>query len=171
MKHYRDLVRHVASLASFALVSISAAAQQPCESLMSIELPHVTITSVKAINPPWDVPSTPGMFGTPPGQKVTVPFCRVEAYSAPSSDSHIGMEVWLPVAANWNGRLLAGGNPGMVGSIMHGGLARMIQMGYAAAATDTGHMDDGYAWAIGHPEKLIDWGHRAIHELAMTAKQ
>jgi len=30
------------------------------------------------------------------------------------------------------------------------------EKGYAAA-TDTGHRDDGYAWAIGHPEKVIDW--------------
>jgi feruloyl esterase len=170
MRHHKGSALF-ALLAIFALVSIPAAAQQPCENLMSLELPHVTITSAKAISPGWEVPSSTLQFGTRPGLKVTVPFCRVEAYSAPSSDSHIAMEVWLPSAANWNGRLLAGGNPGMVGDLALGGLANMVAKGYAAAATDTGHRDDGYAWAIGHPEKVVDWGHRAMHELAVFAKR
>ena len=38
-------------------------------------------------------------------------------------------------------------------------------------STDTGHTDDGYDWANGHPEKLVDWGHRAVHETAVAAKQ
>jgi feruloyl esterase len=107
---------------SFQLVVIPAAAQQPCENLALIRMPNVTITSAKSITPPWEAPTTPGPFGTPAGLKAEVPFCRIEGYSAPTSDSHIGFEVWLPQAASWNGRLLAGGNPGFVGSIGYRGL-------------------------------------------------
>jgi feruloyl esterase len=44
--------------------------------------------------------------------------------------------------------------------------------GYAATATDTGHtgspIDAG--WALGHPEKVVDFGHRGIHEMTSVAK-
>ena len=44
--------------------------------------------------------------------------------------------------------------------------------GYAAAATDTGHIGSPIdaAWALGHPEKVIDFGHRGIHEMTRVAK-
>jgi hypothetical protein len=157
--------------AAVLLLTVSASAQQPCEKLASVKIPNVTITLAVSVGPQWEIPSTPGMFGTPAGQKVSVSFCRVEAYSAPTSDSHIGFEVWLPLAANWNGRFLAAGNPGFVGGIARGALAGIVQNGYVAASTDTGHVEDGYDWAKGHPEKLVDWGHRAVHEMAVAAKQ
>lgn len=170
MRHPMGLAPYILLLASFALVSIPAAAQQPCENLASVKIPNVTITSAKAITPPWEIPATGGMFGTPRGQKVAVPFCRVEGFSAPTSDSHIGFEVWLPLASSWNGKFLAAGNPGFIGGIARGALAGIVQKGYVAASTDTGHTDDGYDWAKGHPEKLVDWGYRAVHETAIAAK-
>jgi feruloyl esterase len=153
------------------LIAIPAAAQQPCENLAATRIPNVTITSAKSISPLWEAPTTPGLFGTPAGLKAEVPFCRVEGFSAPTSDSHIGFEVWLPQAASWNGRLLAVGNPGFIGSIGYRGLLDGTKRGYAMAATDTGHLDTGYSWGVGHPEKLVDWGHRAVHETAVAAKQ
>jgi feruloyl esterase len=170
MKCSLSPILFIVLLASFALVSIPAAAQQPCENLMSAKIPNVTITSAKAMAPQWEIPATGGMFGTQAGQKVSVPFCRIEAFSAPTSDSHIGFEVWLPLPESWNGKFLAVGNPGFVGGIARGALAPIVKNGYATASTDTGHTDDGYDWAKGHPEKLVDWGHRAVHETAVAAK-
>ena len=169
----------LAALAALFLAAGRASAQQSCESLVSLKMPNVTITMATAISTPpdFEVPSTPGRFGTPPGLKVSVPFCRVAGFSAPTSDSHIGFEVWLPVAANWNGNYVGIGNPGFIGSIGYGGLVREIARGSATASTDTGHLDVGAtseapdAWAIGHPEKVADWGHRAVHETAVAAKQ
>lgn len=168
--------------AAFALASTlavtAAAAQQSCESLASLKIPDVTITLAKSIQPPpdFDVPSLPGRYGTPAGQKVSVPFCRVAGFAAPQSDSHISFEVWLPLVANWNGLYLGEGNPGFVGAISYGGMARELSRGYATASTDTGHADAEATgalppWAIGHPEKVADWGHRAMHETAVAAKQ
>jgi feruloyl esterase len=96
-------------------------------------------------------------------------FCRVEAVARPAADSQIGIEIWLPMSG-WNGRLLAVGNGGWAGSISYSALADALADGYAAASTDTGHIGGNVEFAIGHPEKLIDFAHRAVHEMAVTAK-
>ena len=49
-------------------------------------------------------------------------------------------------------------------------MARALQEGYATASTDTGHKGGNSAFAIGHPEKLIDFGYRAVHEMTVQAK-
>ena len=157
-------------LAIFIMISLPAAAQQPCESLKSLKIQNITITSVTAGSPGFELPGQTGFINAPP-TKVGAPFCRVQAVSAPTSDSHIGLEVWLPVAANWNGKFLAAGNPGFIGSIPSGALANMMQQGWVSAGTDTGHVDEGFQWAIGHPEKWADWGYRAVHEMVVLTKQ
>ncbi len=43
--------------------------------------------------------------------------------------------------------------------------------GYATAGTDTGHQEPGGKWAIGHPEKMIDFAYRSTHEMTLKAKQ
>jgi Tannase and feruloyl esterase len=164
--------------AGLALGATTASAQESCESLASLKIADVTITLAKSIAPPpdFEVPSLPGRYGTPAGQKVTVPFCRVAGYATPTSDSHIAFEVWLPPAAKWNGLYLGEGNPGFVGAISYGGMARELEQGYATASTDTGHADKEATgalppWAIGHPELVADWGYRAVHETTVAAKQ
>ncbi len=115
-------------------------------------------------------PKTPGMFGTPSGLKVSAPFCRVIGYIEPVKDSHIGFEVWLPPADAWNDRFLMTGNPAFEGAIKYAGLASSLERGYATASTDTGHRAPGHKWAMGHPERLVDWTHRAVHETTVVAK-
>lgn len=154
----------------FVLFALPAEAQQSCASLKSINIPHVTITSSTAGKPGFELPAQSGFINTP-ARKIPVSFCRVEAYAAPTSDSHIGIEVWLPDAVNWNGNFLAAGNPGFIGSLASSGLANIMQRGYVAAGTDTGHVDEGFEWAIGHPEKWVDWGHRAVHEMVVLTKR
>ncbi len=170
MKHLSGPFPYIALLVCIAFLSIPAIAQQPCENLASIKIPNVTITSAKAVEPGFELPAQAGFLKAPP-TKVAVSACRVEAFSAPTSDSHIGIEVWLPIAANWNGRFLAAGNPGFIGSISSVGLAGMAQRGFIAAGTDTGHVDDTAKWAIGHPEKWADWGYRAVHEMVVVTKE
>ena len=86
-------------------------------------------------------------------------------------NSHIEFEVWLPPAAKWNGRYFAVGNPAFEGAIKYQGLAGAIEKGYATASTDTGHEDPGHKWAMGHPESVVDWTHRAVHETTVVAKR
>jgi feruloyl esterase len=157
-------------LATFLFLALPVQAQQSCESLASIKIPNLTITSAKSLPAGWELPTQEGFISTKAGQKVSVPFCRIEAYSAPTKDSHIGIEVWLPLAADWNGKFFGVGNPGFIGSLARGALAGNVAQGWATASTDTGHVDDTAKWAIGHPEKWADWGHRAVHEMTVAAK-
>ncbi|WP_164857124.1 tannase/feruloyl esterase family alpha/beta hydrolase [Sphingomonas crocodyli] len=103
--------------------------------------------------------------------------CEVKAVARPTTDSEIGIEIWLPVE-NWNGRYQQTGNGGWAGAIHRRPLAAALQRGYAVAATDNGHQggidDSGKGqrsaeFAIGHPEKLIDFGSRALRETRVAA--
>src|SRR5580692_3918235 len=91
--------------------------------------------------------------------KVTVPFCRIAGFAAPTSDSHVGFEVWLPPASAWNGKYQQEGSGGSVGSIGTGSMVEPLQAGYATLATDNGHLTDDskanggseQSWGVGHP--------------------
>jgi feruloyl esterase len=96
-------------------------------------------------------------------------FCRVIATVRPVPDSAIRLEVWLP-ADNWTGRLEALGNGGFSSSIQYGGLAQAVAKGNAATGTNTGFDGNDSSFSIGHPEKIKDWGNRAVHEMTVTAK-
>ena len=136
-----------------------------CEELQRLALPHTTISSAAT------VPA--GTFTPPVGPPVKeLPsFCRVVLVLAPSSDSHIEAEVWLPTSG-WNGKFQGVGNGGFAGSITYAGLGMLVARRYATAASDTGHHAGGTdaGWALGHPEKIADFGYRAVHETAVTAK-
>jgi len=97
-------------------------------------------------------------------------FCRVAVTSKPSSDSNIKIEVWLPVSG-WNGKFYAVGNGGWGGSIPYRGMVEGIEANYATAGTDTGHDVGDGSFIPGHPEKFIDYGYRADHEMTLRAKE
>ncbi len=99
-------------------------------------------------------------------------FCRVAGELHPTSDSRIRFEVWLP-AQEWNGRILGSGNGGFAGSIYYQQLAGYLRRGFVVTGTDAGHEAEGTdaSWAYGHPEKVKDFGWRAIHLTAALAKQ
>jgi hypothetical protein len=96
----------------------------------------------------------------------------VQATLTPTSDSDIKVEVWLP-SSGWNGKFVGIGNGIWAGQLSYSQLADPLKRGYAVATTDTGHSGNGLTaeWAIGHPEKLVDFGHRAVHEMTVTAKR
>jgi len=141
-----------------------------CESLAGLVLKDTAITSARV------VPA--GQF-LPPGSQETrgaanaykglQEFCRVAATLTPSGDSDIKVEVWLPTA-NWNGKFQAVGNGGWAGVISYSAMADAVRTGYATASTDTGHTGSGGAFALGHPEKLIDFAWRSEHEMTVKAK-
>ena len=88
----------------------------------------------------------------------------------PTTDSEIKIEVWLPEARAWNGKYEAAGNGGWGGSLNYGDMASALLRGYASSSTDTGHTGGPASFAMAHPEKLIDFGYRSIHETTVTAK-
>ena len=95
-------------------------------------------------------------------------FCRISATSRPASDSEIKIEVWMP-ASGWNGKFRGTGNGGLGGNLSFGGMVTAMHGGFATAAENTGH-EGGSVYALSHPEKIIDFGDRAAHEMTVTAK-
>jgi feruloyl esterase len=159
-------------------LALSLAARIPlaaatCESLSSLAIPHTTITLAQSVGAgEFALPAgTPAGFpGAPaPNFKDLPAFCRVAATSRPTSDSEIKIEVWMPVASTWNGEFRGTGNGGLGGNLSFPGLAAAMHGGFAAAGENTGH-ENGSAYALDHPEKIIDFGDRAAHEMTITAK-
>ena len=153
-------------ISALTLVAAAALLQQPsCDALKALSLPHATITAVEFVAAGG---TAPGRGRGGPG--VPLPsYCRVAATLTPSRDSHIEMELWLPTG-NWNGKFLAVGNGGWAGSISFDAMAAGLRRGYATASNDTGHKGGTASFALGHPEKLIDFGYRAMHEMAVQSK-
>jgi tannase/feruloyl esterase len=146
----------------------ATSAQTSCEALANLTLANATITSATSVAAgSYKPPAAPGQ----PGPVKDLPaFCRVAGIAKPTSDSAIRFEVWLPVTG-WNGKYEQVGNGGFAGTIPLAGMAEPLLNGYATAATDDGHVNGpDQSWAIGHPEKIADFGYRAVHQTAVQAK-
>ncbi len=139
-----------------------------CGALAGMRVADGRVIAATPVNPPFTIVSP---YRSEPAE-VAVPFCRVQGVLRPSEDSDIRFEVWLPPPGAWNGRYEGVGNGGFAGSLIYTGMANALAGGYAVSATDTGHGADGTdaRWAIGHPEKVIDFGERSIHVTAIAAK-
>ena len=150
-------------------------AQTPCEKLKTLSLPDTSLTAVEYVPAgPYTAPPFPGASAAKPQPSQPLPaYCRVALVLTPTKDSHIESEVWVPTE-DWNGKLEVVGNGGWAGTISFPAMAAALRDGYATASTDTGHKaNDGGGngnFALGHPEKLIDFGYRALHETTVKAK-
>ena len=105
-----------------------------CDGLAQRTLPDTTISAAQAV--------TTGSF-TPPGSTNAIanlpPFCRVAGVIAPTRESQILFEVWMPLE-KWNGKFAGVGNGGWAGMISYGRrCGDQLRRGYAAASTNTGH--------------------------------
>jgi len=161
--------------AAFLACGTSPAAAASCEDLARVAVPNTTITLAQSVaagafTPP--VPSWASAFMHP--TPVPTAFCRVGGHIRPTKDSDIKFEVWLP-ASGWTGRYESVGNGGFAGSIRYDSMLNPLLGGSAVASTDDGHDAPAIGptsadWAFGHPEKIIDHGHRAVHLTAIAAK-
>ena len=166
-------------------------ASTPCDNLKTLSTPQATVSAADVVpagtfTPP---PSPPGAAppaadgrgrgrgaapaAAPPSEPIPQ-YCRVKLTLKPSADSNINSELWMPTD-NWNGKLLVVGNGGFAGSIQgYGDMQIALRLGYATAATDTGHnAADGPngMFALGHPEKIVDFAYRAVHETTVESKR
>ena len=167
-------MRQLAALAFF--VSLAAHAQTPspgaCSALKNMHLADTTITQAAQY--------AAGEFPTPPGAPANIvegakhlpTLCRIVAEIAPTSDSSIKIELWMPVE-HWNGRFRGQGNGGFAGEVPYEAIGLSVIDGYASAGTDTGHTASfiDASWASGHPEKIVDFGYRAIHLMTSRSKE
>src|SRR5213593_3965309 len=158
---------------------VAAVGATPCESLRSVPLAQTSIATAVVVEAgPFVAPAPPAgvrQGGAPAPPSEPIPrHCRVTMVLKPTSDSNINVELWMPTD-NWNGKLLVVGNGGFAGSIQgYGDMQIALRLGYATAATDTGHSAlDGPngMFALGHPEKIVDFADRAVHEMTVKSKE
>jgi feruloyl esterase len=163
-------------------------AKASCADLASLALPDARITLARSVAAgsftlPDRVPNSSAapVFTNatfpPPAALAEVPFkdlpafCRVVMSIRPSKDSDISVEIWMPLSG-WNGKLMAVGNGGWAGAIAYPEMSAALARGYATTSTDTGHKgtNGDASFALGHPEKVIDFGYRSVHEMTLKAK-
>lgn len=158
-------------LAALAPAMAQAAGGPPdCAALSGITLPGAEILSAEPvaagalrIDPS---PVAPDLAARAAGLPA---FCRVQAVATPTPNSRIGIEVWLPTDG-WNGRFLGTGNGGGAGRIAYEmGMIEGLKRGFAVANTDMGTAPD-INLASDHPERWVDFGHRATHEMTRIGK-
>jgi feruloyl esterase len=171
----------------FVLIGLTAAAlcnavaqtaqrsAHDCVRLRGLRLAHTTITVAEPVNESFAVPGSRDTVRKLPA------LCRVAGEIRPTADSHIRFEVWLPLE-KWNGNFAGVGNGGWGGTISYAAppfpaaepatLADEARRGYAVASTNTGHDGDAFSarFAYGHPERLVDFASRAVHEMTVAAK-
>ena len=172
MKTIAAVTLILASSAAYPAAAIAAT----CESVAALALPNATVTMAESVAAgAFTAPGGRGGRGPSAGSGQANPmadlpaFCRVAATLTPSSDSDIKIEVWLPLE-NWNSKFQAVGNGAWNGAIGYAAMADALRRGYATSSTDTGHTGGSASFALGHPEKLIDFAYRSEHEMTVKAK-
>jgi hypothetical protein len=123
-------------------------AQFRCDIDALPELPDVRISSVELLSNP-------------------VPHCKASGVIG----TEINFELLLP--ENWNGKFVMGGGGGFVGSVQNSAMGfDPLSRGFATVGTDTGHQAGGIeaSWALHNMERLVNFGHQAVHRTAVTSK-
>jgi feruloyl esterase len=150
---YRMIRRSFAAIGAFGLVAggaASADAQVACEAMTDFSAPDVRITAAAPVATP-------------------VALCKVDGVIG----KEIHFSLWLPTT--WNGKFVMGGQGGYAGRVDSQALGLgALEKGYAVAGTDTGHVGPGGStdgsWALGNMERVVNYGHAAIHRVTATAK-
>jgi hypothetical protein len=140
--------------------------------------PSSCISLAQTKNSTWSIDSAdlvhPPLLVGSKEKPVTVSdiFCRVIGKATPVPGSEINFELWLPLAEKWNGKFAGVGSGGSLGAIQYRDLARELARGYATVATDNGHRSEAYdvSWALGRPERIVDFGYRAQHLVTEAGK-
>jgi feruloyl esterase len=144
----RRLFLITATLSVLSLFNSLLHAQPVCKLESLPQLPDVTIMSVTK-------------------ETQFSPHCKVAGVIG----SEIHFELLLP--EKWNGKFVMGGGGGFVGSVINVSLSYgALQSGYATVGTDTGHQGHPLdaSWALNNMERIVNFGHQAVHRTAVTAK-
>lgn len=155
-----------------AAIAAHSAAQLACERIKDLQLANTRISVAEFVRPApsWPYPYAPAFAPMArPTDVVKVPFCR----AAGVIGAEINFEVWMPLA--WNGRYQMVGNGGLSGAINYPTMGTALSNRYATSSTDTGHKtEQGFfdsSWVAGHPQRVINFGHRANHVVTQAAER
>lgn len=156
-------------IAAFLLTVGMGGASAPVSDVCSA-IERSTEVGLTIIEARYVAPAEQSASSVETAEPKAAPHCHVRAVATPVPGSRIGMEILLPIT-DWNGRFKMYGNGGYSSAIPRAQLHTGVAAGYAVAATDTGHQGDDPDFAVGLPEAITDWGHRAVHLTARHAKQ
>jgi feruloyl esterase len=165
-----SLAALTAAAASGALAQAPRSSPLACADMKSAGIPKTVVAVAEAVPAGQFRSPAPPAFGPPTDYSRLPAFCRVAGTILATAESDIRFELWLP--EDWNGKFMQTGNGGAAGAIVYGSLIDPLLRGYAVANTDTGHQGAGgdFAWAVGNPQKLVDYQYRAVHELTVVGK-
>jgi feruloyl esterase len=156
----RCFLSFVLSIVALTLVACGAEqAEPPGDAVTVVEVPTCNLESLR------DLPDVRITAVTE--EAVPVTHCKVAGVVG----AEIHFELLLP--ETWNGKFAMGGGGGFVGSVMNTSLMYgSLQAGYATVGTDTGHQGHPLdaSWALNNLERLVNFGHQAVHRTAVTAK-
>ena len=145
-----------------------AARADTCDSLAALKIEHVEILQATWLRD--------GVFheDTATGRAGRVyqdlpGFCRVHGVSRPVKGSAIEFDVWMP-RDGWTKRLHMVGNGAYSSNIQYAQMAERLRAGDVAVGTNTGHKGGELTFAIGKPESIVDFAHRAVHVSVLAAK-
>ena len=168
MKHLMAAIFGTAVLVMI-LAPVSTSAAPSCEGLMALKLPDATVTAAALVPAGPYTPPARGFGGGKMPPVMLPAFCSVHLVVKPA----VNIEVWLPVDG-WNGKIATVGDQGLAGYINYIDMIMPLKLGYATASTDSGHPqvagEQQFAWAVGHPELLVDYGYRGVHEMTLKTK-
>jgi feruloyl esterase len=151
-----------------AATTAHAALSSDCAALKALVIPHVEILVAAPVEGIFHEDFVADRAGrTYQGLK---PFCRVRGVSRPVAGSEIGFDVWLPAPEAWSHRLHMIGNGAYVSNISYKQMIARLDDGDVAVATDTGHQGSSLKFGWHHPERIADFGYRAVHESVVAAK-
>ena len=138
----------VVALTTLACSTTGSRQMKRCSEMALPSLPDVRIVSVSV--------ETDG-----------APHCKVTGVIGTETN----FELLLP--EKWNGKFVMGGGGGFVGRVVNTAMAfAPLQNGYATVGTDTGHRGSPLdaSWALNNLERVVSFGHQAVHRTAVTAK-
>ena len=140
-----------------------AAPETGCAALVGRDGAVVVDTATPIVPAPrWTAQSDSGYRPRP----VSRPLCRVQG----RIEGNIGFDLWMPVPAQWNGRLLAAGVGGDAGQFNHSDMARRLEEGFATFSTDSGHKKTQTRW-MADAKARDDYAHRATHLTTVAVKR
>ena len=145
----------------------AAAAPLACElaSFATLKLDRASVDAVQAV---------PAGDFTPPGSRTALTgmpdFCRIQGTTNSVADSSVRFELWVPMVAGWNGKLVVTGNGGYSPSLNYGDMRNALLRGFATMGGDTGHSGEDMLFVIGHPQKIVDWGTSSVHDITVAGK-
>lgn len=163
----KELYMYLKNIQLVLLITISGSLLAAC----SVSRPDSPVASIEAKSPVCSVEAIVELpdvrLSSVTDEATPVPHCKVAGVIGTETN----FELLLP--ENWNGKFVMGGGGGFVGSVMNTSLMfGSLQKGYATVGTDTGHAGHplNASWAHNNPERLVSFGHQAIHRTAVTAK-